>query len=379
MALQLSPRAILQLRSANSGARYMPTLDGLRGVAVLSVFIGHFLEPYVLTGGGHGVDVFFALSGFLITRLLVARMERGAPIWGFYFDRMTRLLPPLVLVGLCLFLLPSSILNLWGATLNFLGATLYVTNWTRAIPVIGWPNYMAHTWSLSIEEQFYLLWPFILMALPVRRRSHLVFALAVIAFLYTFYILPHVPFGRMYNGSDTRVFQLLVGAVVALLPPLRLPVWTAGAALIALIFIFINVYWSPLSGLSVALCTVTIISVSEESDEGSLALRLLQSRFLVYFGAISYALYLWHWPFYWLLKNSLGGGIWYYSILFAAAAIICAHLTTSLVDLPMMHVRRTASPAVKQRWGRVAFFQLAFGLMLGLFIFFSGILKVAPY
>jgi peptidoglycan/LPS O-acetylase OafA/YrhL len=379
MALQFSPRALIQTRSAHSGTHYMPVLDGLRGIAVLSVLIGHFLEPYVLTGGGMGVDVFFALSGFLITKLLVGRTERGQQIWGFYFDRMTRLLPPLVLVGLSLFLLPSWLLTSWGAVLNFLGATLYVTNWTRAIPVIGWPNYMAHTWSLSIEEQFYLIWPFVLMLIPAQRRLPWVFALTAAAFLYCFFILPHLPFNRVYNGSDTRVFQLLIGATLAVAPPLRLPNWLSLAALVTLIFIMINVYWSPLSSLTVGLCTCAIISLAMNNENDRLSSKILNSNFLVYFGAISYSLYLWHWPFYWLLTNSLGNNVWYYSIGFAAISIFLAHLTTCFVDLPMMHVRRITRPAIKTVLGRVAFVQLAGGLVLGLFIFYSGILKVAPY
>lgn len=156
------PASLIASKSKSTNLPYLAGLDGLRGVAVLSVMFGHFDVPGFSVAGGYGVDVFFVLSGYLITTILLADLAARRPIARFYWNRATRLVPALLLVCLAIFLIPSSLLSSYGAALNALGALTYTTDWTRAIPVIGWSNYLAHTWSLSVEEQFYLAWPLVL-------------------------------------------------------------------------------------------------------------------------------------------------------------------------------------------------------------------------
>ena len=139
---------------------YRPYLDGLRGVAVISVIIMHGHSGF-MTGGYLGVDVFFALSGFLITSLLIREADANGQInfSHFYFRRALRIFPAfgLLLAIFCGYAIWG---GLSGSTLTaeILSSGLYVSNWTRAFG-LGYPVYMSHTWSLAIEEQFYFLWP----------------------------------------------------------------------------------------------------------------------------------------------------------------------------------------------------------------------------
>jgi peptidoglycan/LPS O-acetylase OafA/YrhL len=155
---------VIDSKQEMNSLEYVKGLDGIRGIAVLSVILGHFGVLGFAVAGGYGVDVFFVLSGYLITRVLMRTVEKGRPLTTFYWNRITRLLPALLLVSLSLFLVPSRYLTTLGAAANAVGAVTYVTNWTMAFPVLGWPTYMAHTWSLSVEEQFYLIWPVVFWA-----------------------------------------------------------------------------------------------------------------------------------------------------------------------------------------------------------------------
>jgi peptidoglycan/LPS O-acetylase OafA/YrhL len=140
---------------------YIPALDGVRGVAVLGVLLLHFRFSGV-PGGGIGVDIFFVLSGFLITRVLLAGYARGDPLAIFYWHRFVRLFPALLF--LCAIYLAFGLIFLdknqtW---LDLESSLSYAANWTRAF-VDGAPQYLGHTWSTAIEEQFYLLWPALLL------------------------------------------------------------------------------------------------------------------------------------------------------------------------------------------------------------------------
>ena len=160
--------------AANSEARsFRPEIQGLRAVAVLAVLIFH-IWPLALPGGYVGVDVFFVISGFLITSLLLREAEEtgGISIAAFYERRIRRLLPAatlvLVTVGLCIDLLPEV---RWSETAFGIGASaLYVQNWWLADRAVDYlasenaPNVVLHFWTLSVEEQYYLVWPLLFLA-----------------------------------------------------------------------------------------------------------------------------------------------------------------------------------------------------------------------
>jgi len=222
-------RAVADHGGREAGGR-LAGLDGLRAVAVLAVLIYH-ADLGVLSGGFLGVDVFFVISGFLITTLLLAERDRLGRIRlrEFWLRRARRLLPALFLVlagtiVMALVLAPGEVARVRGDTL---AALAYVTNWYLILrqqsyfEAIGRPSPLLHLWSLAVEEQFYVLWPLLLTAglLIARRRGMLVLTVlgaAGSAILMAALYVPGVDPSRVYYGTDTHAVGLLVGAALAL-------------------------------------------------------------------------------------------------------------------------------------------------------------------
>jgi len=271
------------------GLKYEPRLDGLRAVAVSGVLLFH---GHMLPGGLVGVDVFFVLSGWLITSLLVAEVERSGSVdaLGFLGRRARRLFPALLLlVAVYLLLAPALIPNAaawrWG---DGALALAYLTNWTEAFATNYRP--LSHTWSLGIEAQFYLAWPFVLVALLKFGRDSAAKILAV-AWLVTTaarfgwaYFWPH---SGMPYYSPLHSTGLLLGAVIAL-QPIRL---------------LVRGVWPALGLLGVALFgrdtwAIALIPVAEIAA----AMLILNPpawlgwKPMVWLGTISYGVYLWHGP-----------------------------------------------------------------------------------
>jgi peptidoglycan/LPS O-acetylase OafA/YrhL len=209
-------------------SRHVSELDGLRGVSIISVIVHHQLTPFSLPGGFLGVDLFFVLSGFLITGLLADEFARTKTISlrKFYMRRVLRLGPALFFYLLaCLIVTHHN--QLLGITrqLKLIGfALIYLTNWRMAF---GWDPVLDPTaiiWSLSIEEQFYLVWPLLFfgcMALKLRRRTIVTgLAVVIVAIMAHRYSLLNSGTGltRLYYGTDTRADALLMGCLLALLP-----------------------------------------------------------------------------------------------------------------------------------------------------------------
>jgi peptidoglycan/LPS O-acetylase OafA/YrhL len=208
----------------------LPGLDGLRAIAVLAV-IAYHADLGWLPGGFLGVDVFFVISGFLITTLLLAERDRLGHIdlRGFWLRRARRLLPALFLLiattlALCVLLAPDELTEVRGDTL---AALAYVTNWYLVFrqqsyfQIMGRPSPLLHLWSLAVEEQFYLVWPLVLTAglALLHRRGMLLLSVAGalgsaiwMAYLY----VPGADPSRVYYGTDTHATGLLLGAALAL-------------------------------------------------------------------------------------------------------------------------------------------------------------------
>lgn len=317
--------------SQHKSLPYRPAIDGLRAFAVLSVIAFHLL-PASMPGGWFGVDVFFVISGFLITALLLAeyRRERGhISLVGFWFARARRLLPALFVV-LAAVLVCATFLTVSGRTGNVAGdvlATLgYVANWRFVLGdeayfgQVASPSPLRHAWSLAVEEQFYLVYPLILVGLLalIRRRITLVGVLAVgsavSALLMAYLHHPGVDPSRVYYGTDTRAHQLLVGAAVAALisggpgaidrDKVRLlDTWCRRLALPALLVVVSTFWWAGsaqsaiFEGLAVPLSlAICVVLVAATSPTASLAQRVLSWEPLRRIGMVSYGLYLWHWP-----------------------------------------------------------------------------------
>jgi len=311
-------------------AQFVPALNGLRGVAIAAVLVFHASES-ALSGGFLGVDLFFVLSGFLITWLLVAEHDRYGHISyrDFYARRILRLAPAL-LAFLAIFVATSFAIRGGGkgfvSDLGDAGIALaYLSNWAMAFDIHR-PNYVSHTWSLSIEEQFYLLWPVSLAAIlrtSARRATPawicLTVTLGVVIYRATLAAYGAAPH-RLYNGLDTRADALLVGATLALF--LRLagtldrqrigesPTFAAiavasalslGGALVMSYASDPALYrWKLLAVEALAAILILDAMVSPRS----VVRRALEFSPLVWIGSVSYGLYLWHYPIFRLLRDA---------------------------------------------------------------------------
>src|ERR1041385_245035 len=299
---------------------HSPGLDGLRAISIALVFTDHIHQmvpalPQILIGGFLGVDVFFVVSGFLITSLLLEERERfgSVNLRQFYFRRALRLLPALfgillVTCALGLFLGSLATVNL--SPFRLLSIVAYFMNWIRAFEIPqSW--FLGHFWSLSVEEQFYSAWPIsLLILLRLRSRKSLMMIVMVAAgiscALKAFLFLHGAPLQRIIFGSDTRAEPILIGCLLALVlhwgcaPSVLKSNRVLALALVVggLLVGFTNNQFAVtyLGGLSLfGLCVAVVIHkiVTEPLSNFS---RRLSTRPLVWIGKRSYGIYLWHWP-----------------------------------------------------------------------------------
>lgn len=287
---------------------YQPALDGIRGLAVLAVMGAHASVPGTLLGGFVGVELFFVLSGFLITNLLVEehRLTGTISLRAFYVRRCRRLLP-----ALGLFLVAMSFVAVVihpvssGPMLRGIASSAtYLTNIARTQSVDLGP--LNHLWSLAVEEHFYIVWPAVLALVLWRRGERAALAVAVAGIVASSLLrelLLKAGWDRVYNGSDTRASGLLVGCCAALVLADRPAVRHAQAAVVAggLLLVWSTAGYGPaltdpfrgglaLIDLASALMLVGLVSTRDRTT------ACLSWRPLVHVGRLSYGLYLWHVP-----------------------------------------------------------------------------------
>jgi peptidoglycan/LPS O-acetylase OafA/YrhL len=325
-----------------SRLRYNPALDGLRALAVTAVLAFHGGMPWA-RGGFLGVDAFFVLSGYLITGLLLAEWEQTGRIdlRAFWVRRARRLLPALFVLVIVVTVFARTLMPREDTALlrgDGLAALFYVANWRMILrggdyfAQTASPSPLQHTWSLGIEEQFYVAWPLLLVVLLVglarwhagRRRALRRVAIACAAGVAASALLLAVLYraedpGRSYYGTDTRGASLLTGAGLAVvlaahrsgdghrdrtLKVSRLVRAVlgalAGAAVLTLAWAWTQMEggdpWLYLGGLLVVALAVAVVLLHVVLVPGGWPERLLALAPLVLLGRISYGVYLWHWP-----------------------------------------------------------------------------------
>jgi peptidoglycan/LPS O-acetylase OafA/YrhL len=293
---------------------YLPFVDGLRAVAILAVVAFHAL-PWTAPGGFAGVDVFFVISGFLITRFIAGEMADGTfSLLHFYVRRARRLLPAALVCFFTVSVLAGFVLlpdaywyfgrSLLAAILMYANVFFYNTGGYFTAPSLEKP--LLHTWSLSVEDQFYLTWPLLLLVLLPRVSKTVLIVIAVTiasaSLLYAEFTLVTDPEFAFFQ-LPARAWELLAGALVALLARnINLPSAVAnilaglGAAAIVLSFALLHpeAYFPGLGAVPATIGTAAIIIASV--NQPTLVSQLLALRPAVFIGLISYSLYLWHWP-----------------------------------------------------------------------------------
>jgi peptidoglycan/LPS O-acetylase OafA/YrhL len=289
---------------------YRADIDGLRGIAVLAVVLFH-AYPSWAKGGFIGVDIFFVISGYLITRIIRDEVEKDVfSISGFYARRIRRIFPALLLVlGACLV---GGALVMLAAEYRLLArhvvaGVLFVPNLALIRELSNYfsgpaeEKPLLHLWSLGVEEQFYLLWPILSLAIT-RLKLKLpacIIGLVLVSFACNLFLSFESPRAAFFSPLG-RFHELLLGALVACLPTPALPrmrsmLSFAGAALILMGLLLINPK-RTFPGGWVLLPVVGAALLIAARAELTVVTRLLAFRPLVWLGLISYPLYLWHWP-----------------------------------------------------------------------------------
>lgn len=300
--------------------RRIPALDGLRGVAILLVVAVH-AWPEALPAGGYGVTLFFVLSGFLITRILTR--DDQVDFKRFYRNRALRLLPALVvfLVGLWL------LTGVWSWH-----PMIYTANFAfLSDPVVP----LIHTWSLAVEEHFYLIWPLVVAVTPRRRLLPVGIGLLAAAVGWRLWMVASdAGFFRINFGTDTAAFALLAGCVLALFRLKPLPVWVTWLAVGGIVFSAVTVEGQTDQFLLVEFVVVAAAVVAVWGC--TQRVRGLEVRWLRWFGMVSYGLYLWHGAFLFIETLPLG--------LALAGSLAAPWLSWRFVETPMMRFKSAGDP-----------------------------------
>lgn len=317
--------------------RYMPGLDGVRAVAVIAIIIYH-LNPQWLSGGFLGVDTFFVISGYLITSLLLTEYHNTGKIelMSFWLRRVKRLIPAVLflvmgVIVLSLIFMPTEIQKVRA---DSIAAIFYVSNWWYIMQNVDYFEQFAvqplkHLWSLAIEEQFYLVFPIVLLSLLsfIRRLKsiRIIFLILLVISMIAMMVLyvPNENVARVYFGTDTRIQTLLMGVLLALVwPPFQLKakvnrqmrtmIDTAGVVGLAILFICFK-FVSETNGILYyggffLISTVTLLVIASSVHPSGYFAKFLGNKVFTFIGSRSYSLYLWHYPIIVLIHHQFVQG-----------------------------------------------------------------------
>lgn len=363
---------------------YIPALDGIRTLAVAAVVLYH-LSPNLAPGGMQGVTIFFVLSGYLITRLLLSEYDGTGRIdlKGFWQRRLRRLIPAIVAVIVA----SAALCTLFNHVMltkmrpDIIPSALFLNNWWQIFNqqsyfnAVGDPSPLTHFWSLAIEMQFYLVWPVALMfalraGQPQRRIGRAVLALAAVsaiemAILYN----PGADPSRIYYGTDTRAFSLLLGVWLAFVPNARLTqvaqgAWRAAAHTLnreapkhlgagpldalgalglvglLLLVVFSNGYTAfPYRGGILLASLFTLMVVAACAQAHSRLAKLFSAKPLVWLGQRSYSIYLWHYPLLLLMNpaSDVSTKPWWVYLCQVAVVVGVSELCYRFIETPFRH------------------------------------------
>lgn len=340
---------------------HRPVLDGVRGLAILFVLSFHF-HLFHFTAGMIGVDLFFCLSGFLITRLLIEEYARTRKIDlpRFLLRRTLRLWPALFAYIGCAQLAARAFPVICGQPLPLCrtAGLIYIANWWLALHVLEVPMLYRHCWSLAVEKQFYLLWPCLLLLLQ-RFRRRVVGGFLLCGWLYVTCIRAwlwhaHVNWDRTYFATDTRADGLLAGCFLALFVDSKLflklsgrPRWASVLGLLSLTALLsvagslgnhANIMHYVGYTTDVTASCGLIISLLVPS---AILTEVFEHNWLRYLGRVSYSLYLWNGALAVLVQaHNLSKLENYLCLMFA---LVLGHFSYSFVERPFIRLKRSLS------------------------------------
>ena len=390
------------------GIRYIPAIDGLRGVAVVAVMLYHLGFSWI-PGGFLGVDLFFVISGYVITRLLLDSIARsgGLDLRAFYKARIRRLFPPLVFM----ILVTSIYVGIWApetmrrfvsdAPFSLFGAMNWwlVFRHTDYFDSIARPPLLQHTWSLGVEAQFYLIWPLILLVVlrylgknKIPGAALFIAAVSGIALLILSFQVDAASasqISHVYFGTDTHSIGLFLGAALAVswIPQnlkenveRRAQDFIDGIGVIGFIgmiatFLFINESDPTLYKLAFPLAGIfgcaIITSIVHPASRFA---PILSSKIAVWIGERSYAIYLWHWVIFQVTRPAVDieGSAWALTTLRVLIVLALADISLRLVELPIRSgLVEYWFKGMKYRTRRVQLRQKSFIAVLLLFLLTS--------
>lgn len=357
----------------NNKSRYLPSIDSLRALAVLAVIIYHVDVNY-LPGGFLGVDLFFVLSGYLISSLIIKEYRKTGSInlYNFYLRRARRLLPAvyfMITVGIILMVMFNEVL-LKKSHLDAIFGYIYSSNWWYIFHKLdyfdsfGSQSPFKHLWSLAIEEQFYMIFPLLFLLINSKKKGkdgthklsksflYIVLGLIFVSLVTHILLFDINNISRIYFGTDTRAFSLLVGVVGAILYPMDklntkiTPQENIVYSVISLIsiatLITIMIYTSEYNtwlyrGGFLLVAILGIIIIISSGKQHTVMAKLLSFKPVVFIGKISYSLYLWHFPILVLTTpvSEIGNPNIFYVILRVILTFIVAIISYVFVETPI--------------------------------------------
>jgi peptidoglycan/LPS O-acetylase OafA/YrhL len=316
------------MTSPTANRPYYPALDGLRGLAILLVVFYHnfgFVNYFFF--GWLGVDLFFVLSGFLITDILLKTRNDPHYLKNFYGRRILRIFPIYYLILIIfLFIIPSftpSLINVDYYKSHQVWLWFYLQNWLYIFkPVPPDALGLSHLWSLAVEEQFYLLWPFVILLIGKAKplfflMLSLLFIVMATRFLVWLYHIEKIAYFNLYTFS--RIDGICIGSMLALLSQFNSRLLQKNTAFVVFtlaglnfIFYFFNQAYSftfPFLAIVgyTTFAAVFGILVNEAVNNNKIVDLMFNNWFMKFFGRISYGLYIFHWPVYLMMRHSMPG------------------------------------------------------------------------